>query len=54
MTASAHPAPLAAASASARPRTGGPDDRRSELVEQIAGWALAVVLAMLVTRLGLL
>ncbi|WP_231655753.1 SCO1431 family membrane protein [Streptomyces clavuligerus] len=24
------------------------------MVEQIAGWALAVVLAMLVTRLGLL
>ncbi|MER6915919.1 SCO1431 family membrane protein [Streptomyces sp. NPDC000594] len=38
----------------ARSRTGGPDDDRSELVEHIAGWVLVVVVAMLVTRLGLL
>ncbi|MER7049600.1 MULTISPECIES: SCO1431 family membrane protein [Streptomyces] len=36
-----------------RARTGGPDDR-SGLVEQIAGWTLVVVIAMLVTQLGLL
>ncbi|GLF96443.1 SCO1431 family membrane protein [Streptomyces yaizuensis] len=41
--------------AATRTRTGGPDDdRRSELVEHLAGWALVVVIAMLVTRLGLL
>ncbi|MEO3975136.1 SCO1431 family membrane protein [Streptomyces sp. CAU 1734] len=35
-------------------RTGGPDDDRSAVVEHIVGWTLVVVIAMLVTRLGLI
>ncbi|MEU8591391.1 SCO1431 family membrane protein [Streptomyces sp. NPDC048664] len=34
-------------------RTGGPKDDRNPLSEHIAGWTLVVVLAMLVTQLGL-
>ncbi|WP_329015770.1 SCO1431 family membrane protein [Streptomyces sp. NBC_00690] len=37
----------------ARTRTGGPDDG-SRVLEHIVGWTLVVVLAMLVTQLGLL
>ncbi|MBH5336534.1 SCO1431 family membrane protein [Streptomyces pactum] len=33
-------------------RTGGPSDGPT-LVEHLAGWTLVVVVAMLVTRLGL-
>ncbi|MFF7338235.1 SCO1431 family membrane protein [Streptomyces sp. NPDC008163] len=36
-----------------RARTGGPDDG-PKLLEHIAGWTLVVVVAMLVTQLGLL
>jgi hypothetical protein len=36
-----------------RTRTGGPDDG-SKVLEHILGWTLVVVLAMLVTQLGLL
>ncbi|MEU2796462.1 MULTISPECIES: SCO1431 family membrane protein [unclassified Streptomyces] len=36
-----------------RSRTGGPGDG-PKVMEHIAGWAFVVVLAMLVTRLGLL
>ncbi|MGI5400343.1 SCO1431 family membrane protein [Streptomyces sp. CA-135486] len=36
-----------------RTRTGGPDDD-SNVLEHILGWTLVVVLAMLVTQLGLL
>ncbi|WP_151774915.1 SCO1431 family membrane protein [Streptomyces abyssomicinicus] len=37
-----------------RTLTGGPkDDDDNNLVEHIAGWVLVVVMAMLVTRLGL-
>ncbi len=37
-----------------RTLTGGPkDDDDNGLVENIAGWVLVVVVAMLVTRLGL-
>ncbi|MGW3657009.1 SCO1431 family membrane protein [Streptomyces sp. NPDC005151] len=36
-----------------RARTGGPGDR-SELVENLLGWTLVVVIAMFVTRLGLM
>ncbi|WP_326648536.1 MULTISPECIES: SCO1431 family membrane protein [unclassified Streptomyces] len=35
-----------------RTRTGGPEDS-SEILEHILGWTLVVVLAMLVTQLGL-
>ncbi|MGW0822765.1 SCO1431 family membrane protein [Streptomyces sp. NPDC002845] len=37
-----------------RARTGGPEDDGPKIVEHIMGWILVVVLAMLVTRLGLL
>ncbi|MEV5432491.1 SCO1431 family membrane protein [Streptomyces sp. NPDC052701] len=38
----------------ARVRTGGPRDDGPEILEHALGWVLVVVLAMLVTRLGLL
>ncbi|MEU9574498.1 SCO1431 family membrane protein [Streptomyces massasporeus] len=38
----------------ARARTGGPQDDGPKIVEHVMGWALVVVLAMLVTQLGLL
>lgn len=38
----------------ARARTGGPDDDGPKIVEHIMGWVLVVVVAMLVTRAGLL
>ncbi|MBV7695572.1 SCO1431 family membrane protein [Streptomyces sp. TRM70350] len=38
----------------ARVRTGGPRDDGPKIVEHIMGWTLVVVLAMLVTQLGLL
>jgi hypothetical protein len=34
-------------------RTGGPDDR-SDVLEHVFGWTLVVVLAMLITQVGLL
>ncbi|GAA2282727.1 hypothetical protein GCM10010145_63940 [Streptomyces ruber] len=37
-----------------RARTGGPEDDGPALLEHVLGWILVVVLAMLVTRLGLL
>jgi hypothetical protein len=37
-----------------RARTGGPKDDGPRILEHLAGWALVVVLAMLVTQLGLL
>ncbi|MCX5138914.1 MULTISPECIES: SCO1431 family membrane protein [unclassified Streptomyces] len=40
-------------SARRRTRTGGPEDR-SKLLENLAGWTLVVVIAMLVTQLGLM
>ncbi|MFB7500266.1 SCO1431 family membrane protein [Streptomyces sp. NPDC056161] len=40
--------------ATARTRTGGPRDNGPKIVEHVVGWALVVVLAMLVTQLGLL
>ncbi|MFF8833074.1 SCO1431 family membrane protein [Streptomyces sp. NPDC015131] len=43
-----------AAVAAPRTRTGGPKDDGPELLEHILGWVLVVVLAMLVTRVGLL
>ncbi|MET7363657.1 SCO1431 family membrane protein [Streptomyces sp. NPDC005562] len=35
-------------------RTGGPKDDAPKILEHLAGWALVVVLAMLVTQTGLL
>ncbi|MFI7141106.1 SCO1431 family membrane protein [Streptomyces massasporeus] len=37
-----------------RVRTGGPQDDGPKIVEHVVGWALVVVVAMLVTQLGLL
>ncbi|MFF4546472.1 SCO1431 family membrane protein [Streptomyces sp. NPDC001435] len=37
-----------------RVRTGGPKDDGPKIVEHILGWVLVAVVAMLVTRLGLL
>ncbi|WP_190126498.1 SCO1431 family membrane protein [Streptomyces inusitatus] len=53
MTSATGSAAAPAVAPAVRTRTGGPDDR-SDLVEHIVGWTLVVVLAMLVTRLGLI
>ncbi|MFJ4203025.1 SCO1431 family membrane protein [Streptomyces sviceus] len=37
-----------------RARTGGPEDHGPKFLEQVAGWTLVAVIAMLVTQLGLL
>ncbi|GAA2275730.1 hypothetical protein GCM10010234_09230 [Streptomyces hawaiiensis] len=37
-----------------RARTGGPRDDGPKIVEHLMGWVLVLVVAMLVTRLGLL
>ncbi|MEU5435911.1 SCO1431 family membrane protein [Streptomyces sp. NPDC020719] len=37
-----------------RARTGGPQDDGPRLLEHALGWTLVVVLAMLVTQVGLL
>lgn len=42
------------AAAVVRARTGGPEDDGPEIVEHALGWVLVVVVAMLVTQLGLL
>ncbi|MEU9243693.1 SCO1431 family membrane protein [Streptomyces shenzhenensis] len=38
----------------ARARTGGPEDDGPKVLEHVMGWTLVVVIAMLVTQLGLL
>lgn len=38
----------------ARARTGGPKDDGPKVLEHVMGWTLVVVVAMLVTQLGLL
>ncbi|MET8247932.1 SCO1431 family membrane protein [Streptomyces sp. NPDC005202] len=38
----------------ARARTGGPKDDGPNTLEHVLGWTLVVVIAMLVTQLGLL
>lgn len=38
----------------ARARTGGPRDDGPKVLEHVMGWTLVVVIAMLVTQLGLL
>jgi hypothetical protein len=35
-------------------RTGGPQDDDPKIAEHVMGWTLVVVVAMLVTQLGLL
>ncbi|MER6526039.1 SCO1431 family membrane protein [Streptomyces sp. NPDC001508] len=45
---------MTAHSATARTRTGGPRDDGPKIVEHVLGWTLVVVVAMLVTQLGLL
>ncbi|MEV6618016.1 SCO1431 family membrane protein [Streptomyces sp. NPDC051051] len=42
-----------AATAAARTRTGGPEDDGPKIFEHVMGWTLVVVVAMLVTQLGL-
>ncbi|MEU0681649.1 SCO1431 family membrane protein [Streptomyces albogriseolus] len=37
-----------------RARTGGPREDGPEIAEHVMGWTLVVVLAMLLTQLGLL
>ncbi|MFI9175755.1 SCO1431 family membrane protein [Streptomyces lincolnensis] len=44
----------AQAATAARARTGGPDEDGSKVVEHVMGWILVVVIAMLITQLGLL
>ncbi|MEU6353742.1 SCO1431 family membrane protein [Streptomyces sp. NPDC047072] len=46
----AHPA----TAARPRTRTGGPQEDGPKVLEHLAGWTLVVVIAMLVTQLGLL
>ncbi|MFE5371444.1 SCO1431 family membrane protein [Streptomyces mirabilis] len=43
-----------ATAARLRARTGGPKDDGPKILEHVAGWTFVVVLAMLVTQLGLL
>jgi hypothetical protein len=38
----------------ARARTGGPESDGPKILEHVMGWVLVAVVAMLVTRLGLL
>jgi hypothetical protein len=38
----------------ARVRTGGPKEDGPKIAEHVMGWTLVVVVAMLVTQLGLL
>ncbi|GHH21446.1 SCO1431 family membrane protein [Streptomyces lanatus] len=38
----------------ARARTGGPGEDGPKIVEHVLGWTLVVVVAMLITQLGLL
>ncbi|MET7851237.1 SCO1431 family membrane protein [Streptomyces avermitilis] len=46
---------MTATSATAsRVRTGGPKEDGPKILEHVMGWTLVVVLAMLVTQLGLL
>ncbi|MCD7442166.1 SCO1431 family membrane protein [Streptomyces lincolnensis] len=44
----------AQAATASRARTGGPVEDGPKTVEHIMGWTLVVVIAMLITQLGLL
>ena len=43
-----------ASAARTRTRTGGPRSEGPKIAEHIMGWTLVVVIAMLVTQIGLL
>ncbi|MFE0475887.1 SCO1431 family membrane protein [Streptomyces sp. NPDC058947] len=43
-----------ATASAVRARTGGPREDGPKIVEHVMGWVLVVVVAMLVTQLGLL
>ncbi|MEV0474407.1 SCO1431 family membrane protein [Streptomyces prunicolor] len=43
-----------ASAARTRARTGGPKRDGPKIVEHVMGWTLVVVIAMLVTQIGLL
>ncbi|GAA5034822.1 MULTISPECIES: SCO1431 family membrane protein [Streptomyces] len=43
-----------ATSSRARARTGGPQEDGPKILEHVLGWTLVVVVAMLITQLGLL
>ncbi|MFI5681048.1 SCO1431 family membrane protein [Streptomyces cellulosae] len=43
-----------AAATAARARTGGPREDGPKILEHVLGWTLVLVIAMLVTQLGLL
>jgi hypothetical protein len=43
-----------ASTAATRTRTGRPDDNGPKILEHVLGWTFVVVLAMLVTQLGLM
>ncbi|MGW0967472.1 SCO1431 family membrane protein [Streptomyces sp. NPDC002516] len=43
-----------ATAARLRARTGGPGDHGPKILEHVLGWIFVVVVAMLVTQLGLL
>lgn len=45
---------ISATAARVRARTGGPHDDGPRILEHVMGWALVVVVAMLVTQLGLI
>ena len=45
---------MTAHSAAARTRTGGPENDGPKILEHVMGWTLVMVVAMLVTQLGLL
>jgi hypothetical protein len=42
------------AATAARARTGGPREDGPKIVEHVLGWTLVLVIAMLVSQLGLL
>ncbi|WP_316681840.1 SCO1431 family membrane protein [Streptomyces spongiicola] len=54
MNATMATATATATATAGRSRTGGPGDDGPKIVEHALGWLLVVVLAMLVTRAGLL
>jgi hypothetical protein len=50
----AHQATATRVGAITRARTGGPREDGPKILEHVMGWTLVVVVAMLVTQLGLL
>ncbi len=54
MTAYSATATASVTTSAAGVRTGGPREDGPKIVEHVMGWTLVVVVAMLVTQLGLL